>query len=96
MPAEADRDRDREKKPRPGQEDQLSPSRALRESLGQSRSQRVGDSGPLANPTVSFPDEPDGGDDESEDRDAAESEARGECQRRRRGCRSGTGMMASG
>ena len=75
MPAEADRERDGEKKPL--QEDQLSPSRALRESLGQSRSQRVGDSGPVANPTVSFPDEPDGGDDESEDGDAEESEARG-------------------
>jgi hypothetical protein len=81
MPAEADRERDGEKKPLPGQEDQLSPSRALRESLSQSRSQRVGDSGPLANPTVSFPDEPDGGDDESEDGDAEESEARGSASR---------------
>ena len=38
--------------------DQLSPSEALRESLGASRSQRVGDSGPVANPIVSFPDDP--------------------------------------
>jgi hypothetical protein len=38
--------------------DQLSPNRALQESVGASRSQRVGDSGPLANPTISFPDEP--------------------------------------
>jgi hypothetical protein len=37
------------------QSDQLSPSRALRESLGSSDSQRVGDNGPLANPVVSFP-----------------------------------------
>lgn len=43
--------------PDPHQEDMLSPSRALRESLGSSRGQRVGDSGPLANPEVSFPDE---------------------------------------
>ena len=78
MPEEADRERGGEKKPQPGQEDQLSPSRALRESLGHSRSQRVGDSGPLANPTVSFPDEPDG-DDESSDAGAEESEAMGEC-----------------
>jgi hypothetical protein len=41
--------------------DLLSPNRALRESLGASGSQRVGDSGPVANPTVSFPDEPDAG-----------------------------------
>ena len=39
--------------------DQLSPNRALRESVGASGSQRVGNSGPVANPTVSFPDEPD-------------------------------------
>ena len=39
--------------------DQLSPSEARRESLGASRSQRVGDSGPVANPIVSFPDDPD-------------------------------------
>jgi hypothetical protein len=39
--------------------DQLSPSEAHRESLGASRSQRVGDSGPVANPIVSFPDDPD-------------------------------------
>jgi len=41
--------------------DQLSPSEALRESLGASRSQRVGDSGPVANPIVSFPDDPEAG-----------------------------------
>lgn len=40
--------------------DQLSPSRALQESLGASSSQRVGDNGPIANPIVSFPDEPGG------------------------------------
>jgi hypothetical protein len=37
--------------------DQLSPGQALEESLGASRSQRLGDSGPIANPTVSFPGE---------------------------------------
>jgi hypothetical protein len=78
MPDEKDRERD--KAPQPGHEDQLSPSRAWRESLGQSRSQRVGDSGPLANPTVSFPEEPDDeGEDESDNGGAEELEARGEC-----------------
>ena len=38
--------------------DQLSPGEALRESAGASRSQRVGDSGPVANPIVSFPEDP--------------------------------------
>ena len=46
-------------KPRPDAEDQLSPSRALRESTGKSGGPRVGDSGPVANPTLSSPDEPD-------------------------------------
>jgi hypothetical protein len=44
--------------PAPEAEDALSPARALRDSLGASASQRVGDSGPVANPTTSFPDEP--------------------------------------
>jgi hypothetical protein len=43
---------------RPDLSDQLSPNRALRESLGASGSQRVGNNGPLANPVVSFPDAP--------------------------------------
>lgn len=43
---------------RPKAPDQLAPGRALRKSLGASGSQRVGDSGPVANPTVSFPDDP--------------------------------------
>jgi hypothetical protein len=43
---------------RPKAPDQLSPNRALEESLGASSSQRVGNSGPVANPTVSFPGEP--------------------------------------
>jgi hypothetical protein len=38
--------------------DQLSPGEALHESVGESRSQRLGDSGPVANPIVSFPDGP--------------------------------------
>jgi hypothetical protein len=37
--------------------DQLSPNRALRESTGSTGSQRLGNSGPVANPTVSFPEE---------------------------------------
>ena len=44
----------------PGAEDQLSPGRALRESLGSSASQRVGDNEPVANPVVSFPEEREG------------------------------------
>ena len=40
--------------------DQLSPNRALQKSLGSSGSQRLGNNGPLANPVVSFPDEPAG------------------------------------
>ena len=42
----------------PDLSDQLSPNRALQKSVGSSGSQRVGDSGPLANPIVSFPDAP--------------------------------------
>jgi hypothetical protein len=38
--------------------DQLSPNRALRDSTGSTGSQRVGNSGPIANPTVSFPEQP--------------------------------------
>jgi hypothetical protein len=48
-------------RPTPGpldRSDQLSPNRALQESLGASTSQRVGDNEPIANPVVSFPDEP--------------------------------------
>jgi hypothetical protein len=52
-------DQDREKpagsKPKPDQEDLLSPARALRESASRRSGQRVGDSGPVANPEVSFP-----------------------------------------
>jgi hypothetical protein len=47
-----------EAKPPADRSDQLSPNRALRESVGASTSQRVGDSGPIANPEVSLPDEP--------------------------------------
>jgi hypothetical protein len=49
-----DEDPDRQ----PDRSDQLSPSQALRESLGASASQRIGDNGPIANPIVSFPDDP--------------------------------------
>jgi hypothetical protein len=43
-----------DRKPRSRAEDQLSPARALRETVGQG-GQRVGDNEPIANPTVSFP-----------------------------------------
>jgi hypothetical protein len=46
--------------PAPDAPDELSPGRALDESLGAGRSQRVGDSGPVANPIVSFPEEAEG------------------------------------
>ena len=36
-------------------EDALSPSRALRETSASGGGQRLGDSGPVANPIVSFP-----------------------------------------
>jgi hypothetical protein len=35
----------------------LSPNRALQESTGATGSQRIGNNGPVANPTVSFPDD---------------------------------------
>ena len=53
--------KDEEAEREPGQadqSDQLSPNRALRQSLGSSGSQRVGNSGPVAYPTVSFRDGP--------------------------------------
>ena len=49
--------------PKPDQEDLLSPARALRESVGASGGQRLGDNGPVANPEVSFPDDADAKDD---------------------------------
>jgi hypothetical protein len=57
-----------QEEPRPSRNgpDQLSPNRALRESTGSTGSQRVGDSGPIANPTVSFPEPP-----PEDDRDTA-------------------------
>jgi hypothetical protein len=39
-------------------DDALSPTRALRDSVGQSGGQRVGDSPPAGNPVVSFPEAP--------------------------------------
>jgi hypothetical protein len=56
-------DRDDEERPEkkdrsPKAPDQLSPNQALEDSLGSSSSQRAGDSGPVGNPIVSFPDEP--------------------------------------
>jgi hypothetical protein len=38
--------------------DQLSPNRALHESTWATGSQRIGNNGPLANPTVSIPEGP--------------------------------------
>jgi hypothetical protein len=55
---------------RSGAEDQLSPSRALKKSVGQG-SQRVGNNEPLANPIVSFPE---GGEDTSPKREDASRE----------------------
>jgi hypothetical protein len=54
-------DHDCRPEPVPSSEDRsdlLSPNRALRESVGASGSQRVGDNGPIANPEVTFPDDP--------------------------------------
>jgi hypothetical protein len=51
-------DHSRPSAPRPEQEDRLSPTRALRDSLGASGSQRLGNDGPVGNPEVSFPDPP--------------------------------------
>ena len=45
----------RSKAPSPGAPDTLSPARLLRELAADSPSQRVGASGPVANPEVSFP-----------------------------------------
>ena len=39
-------------------EDMLSPSRAMRESSAESGGQRTGNNEPIANPTVSFPEDP--------------------------------------
>ena len=52
-----DTTREEAKDPRPKAPDQLSPGRALDESLGASASQRVGDNEPIANPRISFPGE---------------------------------------
>ena len=41
-------------------EDDLSPAKSLRETAAAEGSQRVGDSGPVANPVVSFPGPADG------------------------------------
>ena len=41
--------------PTANHEDDLSPAKSLRESAAADGSPRVGDSGPVANPTVSFP-----------------------------------------
>ena len=41
--------------PAANHEDDLSPAKSLRESAGAKGSQRVGDSGPVANPIVSYP-----------------------------------------
>ena len=58
MPDDQERAKPAAPTPRPDQDDQLSPSRALRESAAKGGGQRVGDNGPVANPDVSFPDEP--------------------------------------
>ena len=58
MPGE--QDRTKPAAPRPDQDDQLSPARAVRKGAGRGSSQRVGNNGPVANPEVSFPEEPAG------------------------------------
>ena len=66
---------DRERKtppPQPDQDDQLSPARTLRETAGRRGSQRIGNSGPVANPEVSFPGEPAGDADRDEERNEDE------------------------
>jgi hypothetical protein len=63
--------KDDDRKPQSRAEDQLSPARAVRESVGKG-GQRVGDSGPIANPTVSFPEG-------SEDTKPTRSDDVGEC-----------------
>ena len=55
--------------PKPDQDDQLSPARTLRETAARRSSQRVGDSGPVANPDVSFPGEPAGDAERDEEKD---------------------------
>jgi hypothetical protein len=40
----------------PDQDDPLSPSRSLRESVARGGGQRIGTKGPIANPEMSFPD----------------------------------------
>jgi hypothetical protein len=60
---------ERAKRPADDQEDLLSPARALRESVGDSGGQRIGNNGPVANPDVSFPDA--GEEDDEEDERAA-------------------------
>jgi hypothetical protein len=55
MAGDQDREEPAAPAPKPGQEDLLSPARSLRESAARPGGQRVGDSGPVANPEVSFP-----------------------------------------
>jgi hypothetical protein len=55
-----DQDRTKPAPPRADQEDQLSPTRALRKSAARGGGQRVGNNGPVANPEVSSADEPTG------------------------------------
>ena len=74
-------DKEREhddRKPRSEAEDQLSPSRALRESVGQG-GQRVGNNEPVANPTVSFPEGREDTNPKREDASPKRSEDYGEC-----------------
>jgi len=54
--------------PRPDQDDQLSPARAVREGAARGGGQRLGNNGPVANPEVSFPEEP-AGDEAAEPKD---------------------------
>jgi len=49
------RSRKTDDRPETDRSDQLSPSEAMRESLGASEGQRLGDNEPLANPVISPP-----------------------------------------
>ena len=69
MPGDQDREKPAAPEPKPDQDDLLSPARALRETAGRRSGQRVGDSGPVANPEVSFPGEADAEAEEDEPAD---------------------------
>lgn len=58
MPGDEDRAKPAAPAAAPDREDQLSPARSLRESAARGGGQRIGNNGPVANPDLSFPAEP--------------------------------------